>query len=527
MEQLVTLRSALARLGTARLAAMGAVAVAVLLAVAWIATRSGEPMGLLYAGLDPAEGGRIVQKLEEMKIPYAAQADGGTLLVPVSQVARIRMELAASGLPHQAGAGYELLDAQSPMNMTSFMQHVQRLRALEGELARTIVTLDGVKSARVHIVLPERESFTRSAPPPTASVAITMIGAGRPSMSQAAAIRLLVAGAVPRLRQEDVSVIDPSGVVLAAEGGSAALASGRLAEMQAALEQRLQRSVLTLLEPVVGEGRIRTVVSVELESARETSREERFDPLSQVERSRQTQVDQEKSDETQPGNTNNTVSVGQNLPNGAQGAAPAGAAAASPGRTTSSSTRNGQTINYEISSTRSERLREPGDVRRLTVAVLLDGKPTAYPQAELDRLAGLVKDAVGFNDKRGDRVTVQVMRFAAGEPAGSGANAATPAAAGMNWPVIAGGALLLLLAGGGVAATMRRRRIVLLQRQRAAEQVAQLPDTPADEDMVLLAHTNAPVPASAVAGLAALVDDHPDDVLAVVRAWIAEDGAAR
>src|ERR1700729_1665932 len=160
MEHFASLKATLARLESAKLAGLGGVALVMLVLLGWVATRSTEPMALLYSGLDPAEGGRIGQRLDELKIPYEAIGSGDTIKVPASQVARIRMELAANGLPHQAGAGYELLDSQSPMNMTSFMQ---RVRALEGELARTILTLDGIRSARVHIVLPERESFSRDA----------------------------------------------------------------------------------------------------------------------------------------------------------------------------------------------------------------------------------------------------------------------------------------------------------------------------------------------------------------------------
>ncbi len=205
MEKLASLKRVAAGLGPAKLAAMAAVAVSLLLLLGWIASRSGEPTGLLYSGLDPAEAGRIGQRLDELKIPYQASGEGSVILVSQSQVARTRMILAANGLPHQGGSGYELLDSQSPMNMTSFMQRVQRLRALEGELARTVATLNGVRNARVHIVLPERETFSRDRPKATASVAVVMTGAGRLTQAQASAIRLLVAGAVSGLQQDDVS----------------------------------------------------------------------------------------------------------------------------------------------------------------------------------------------------------------------------------------------------------------------------------------------------------------------------------
>ena len=151
------------------------------------------------------------------------------------------------------------------MNMTSFMQRIQRLRALEGELARTIVALDGVKVARVHIVLPERESFARDTLKPTASIAVVMGGAMRLSKRQAIAIRLLVSGAVPGLQQGDVSVLDPSGVVLAADNGEA-MATNRLDDMKTSREAALQHAVNDLLEPLLGRNHVRTAVSVDIDS---------------------------------------------------------------------------------------------------------------------------------------------------------------------------------------------------------------------------------------------------------------------
>ncbi len=366
----------------------------------------GEPMGLLYSGLDPAEAGRIGQRLDEMKVPYENRGDGTTVMVPASQVGRVRMDLAASGLPRQGGSGYELLDTQSPMSMTSFMQRVQRLRALEGELARTITTLDGVKAARVHIVMPERESFARDTPKPTASVAVSLFGAGRLPSRQAMAIRLLVAGAVPGLKQEEVSVLDPSGVVLAADD-SEAMASNRLEDIKTSREQVIQRTLANLLEPLVGVGHVKTAVALDVDASREVSREEKYDPNSQVERSKHTQNDKEATEEA---HTDQPVSVGQNVP-GQTGSGDA------PAKNATSNVHSGATVNYELNSIRSETVREPGELKRLAVAVVVDGTTdssgTFHPrsQEELDRIAELVRSAVGFDAKRGDKVTVETMHF--------------------------------------------------------------------------------------------------------------------
>jgi flagellar M-ring protein FliF len=526
MEHLSSIRATLARLEPAKLAALGAVALGILILIGWVSFRSAEPMGLLYSGLDPAEAGRIGQRLDEMKVPFEARGDGTTIMVPVSQVARARMELAAAGMPHQEGAGYELLDSQSPMNMTSFMQRVQRLRALEGELSRTIVALDGVRVARVHIVLPERESFARDTLKPTASIGVVMNGAMRLSKRQALAIRLLVSGAVPGLKQEDVSVLDPSGAVLAADG-SDGMASSRLDEMKTSREQALQHSVDDLLEPLVGRGHVRTAVSVAINGSREITREEKFDPQSQVERSKQTQIDSDTTEEVKP---QEAVTVTQNIPTQPQQGGGSG------NKNATSNTRNGQTVNYEISSTHSERVREPGEVQRLTVAVAVDGvtddKGAFHPrsQAELDRIAALVKSAVGFDAKRGDQITVDTMRFVpADQIIGDGVEM-TPPATSWSWLTI-GGPVVLVLGAAAVMLLRRRRSIALVGGPGIAMAALEGPMDPAALALAgtperLMLGTDVTIEPGPIAALHALVEQHPDEAVALIKAWIAEGSAA-
>jgi flagellar M-ring protein FliF len=485
MDLIAGLKQTLARLGYAKIAYMGLATVLVLAGLYWVSTFSLEPRALLYSGLDPAESAKIGQKLEEMKIPFDVKGDGTTIFVPASQVARTRMQLAGAGLPHQGGSGYELLDQQSPMNMTSFMQRIQRLRALEGELARTIITLDGVKTARVHIVLPERETFSRETPKPTASVAVSMAGPGRLATTQAAAIRLLVAGAVPGLAPDDVSVLDPSGVVLAADDSEAA-ASNRLNDLKSARERDLQHVVVGLLEPMIGQGKVKVAAAVELDAAREVSHEEKFDPLSQVERSKQVQLDQETSTEVK---SQEPVSVGQNLPNqnGGQGS--------DGGKSSSASTRNGQTINYELSSVRSDRVHEPGELKRLTVAVVVDGvtddKGAYRPrtQDELSHLSDLVQAAVGYDVNRGDRVTIETMRFLPEPDVGASADLPSSYSLPMGlWSAIGG--VLIVLIGGVVLVLLQRRA----ENARVAAALASPGVAPALEGANRIALTAAPAP---------------------------------
>jgi flagellar M-ring protein FliF len=517
MKQLTSLKATLAGLEPAKLAGLAVAALAVLVLLGWIATHSIEPMGLLYSGLDPAEAGRIGQRLDEMKVPYENRGDGTTMMVPASQVGRVRMDLAASGLPRQGGSGYELLDTQSPMSMTSFMQRVQRLRALEGELARTITTLDGVKAARVHIVMPERESFVREAPKPTASVAVSLYGPGRLPSRQAMAIRLLVAGAVPGLRQDEVSVLDPSGVVLAADDAEV-VASNRLEDMKSNREQALQRTVATLLEPLVGAGHVKAAVSLEIDASRQVSREEKYDPNSQVERSKHTQNDKEATEEA---HTDQPVSVGQNVP-GQTGNADA------PAKNATTNVHAGETVNYELNSVRSETVREPGQLKRLAVAVVVDGTTDSSgtfhprPQEELDRIAELVRSAVGFDAKRGDKVTVETMHFLPASAAFDEAEAI--ASAGQrSWLLpIAGGIGVLLVAGAAVFFMRRRRGPVVDRLNAVIDVVAQagqdaIAGLSTSETLLLTNDEN-----RAAATLNNIFDTNPEEAVALLKAWIAE-----
>ncbi|MFC3126157.1 flagellar basal-body MS-ring/collar protein FliF [Pseudoroseomonas globiformis] len=507
------------RLGPAKIGAIAAVGLAVLLGVGYVARSTGTPAGLLYAGLESADAGRIAARLEELKIPVDARGDG-SIMVPADQVARLRMQLAAEGLPRQGGAGYELLDQASPMQMTSFMQRVQRLRALEGELARTIITMRGVRAARVHIVMPERESFSRDAPSPTASVTVTTHNNQRLGAAQAAAIRLLVAGAVPRLHQEDVSVVDPTGVVLAADGGTGA-AAGRIGEMRANQEHALQKAVLDLLEPIVGRGKVRAVAAVEIEGARIVAREETFDPLGQVERGRQVQTEQENSED---GRGQAPVTVGQNLPNQQVNN--------NANRSASNSQRNNETINYEISSKIEETTREPGAVKRVSVAVIVDGLTDAAGQAqprskeELDRLAALVRSAVGFSEKRGDTVTVDTLRFLPEEGPGTliSADAGGVTLSGAQMALLGGG---LMVAAGGSAFMMRRRRQRRIAEEAAAAEAAAAAalaaaQAEAMDEAIATVGQDIQIRLSSLNALHDIIDNRPDEALAVVRNWIEE-----
>jgi flagellar M-ring protein FliF len=403
----------LTRLGPARLLAMGAVTLALVGFFAFVIMRLSQPaMGVLFADLSPQDAATIVRDLDARGIRYETRADGQTVLAPRADLARIRMELAGKGLPTGGGVGYEIFDKGDAFSATSFVQGINHLRALEGELSRTIRSLGRVQAARVHLAIPERRLFERDREQPRASIVLKLRGDLEPG--QVRAIRHLVASAVEGLKPERVSIVDERGRLLA-DGAQADLGAGlAVDEKQASVERRLRTQVEEIVAGVVGAGRARVQVAAELDLNRIESRSETFDPESRVVRSTQTRAENQIS-----GNGEGGVSVGNELP-GAAGNQPGG----NPSR--DASNKNEEIVNYEISRTTKTEVLEGGRLKRLSVAVLLDGTyvpgangETTYqprPQEDLDRIAALVRTAVGFDRNRGDQIEVANLRFAEAPP---------------------------------------------------------------------------------------------------------------
>ena len=396
-------------LGAARLVAMGVVAVGLLGLLGMLALRGGsDRMALLYSELDAREAGQIVEVLDRQKIAHQLGAGGTQILVPADQVARLRVTLAREGLPSGGSIGYELLDRGDGITASQFQQKMSETRAMEGEIARSIRTISGVKAARVHLVLPRREPFAREKQEAQASVMLTTSGANRLDREAIQAIVNLVAGAVPGLRARNVSVVDSRGTLLArageAMGPAAAVASGE--EMRRATEMRLSRAVEEMLERSLGQGRVRAEASVQMDFDRIQETQEKYDPDGQVARSTQTVTDNSKTTEQAAG-----VSVQNNLPNADAGKEGSGTQEA----------RSEETTNYEIGKTVRTIVREQPQIRRLSIAVLVDGIEEKGPDGvmawkprsaeELERIGRLVRSAVGYEEKRGDQVEVVTMRF--------------------------------------------------------------------------------------------------------------------
>ncbi len=403
----------LKQIGPARLGIMGGVVLALLAFFVFVSLRVSTPdYALLYQDLSSTDAGQVAAALETAQIPYQISADGGSVRAPENEVGRARMLLAEQGLPNGGSLGYEIFDKQSGFGTTNFVQNVNQVRALEGELSRTIVSLSQVRSARVHLVLPKRELFSRESLPASASVFLGLVNGSSLSREQVVSIQSLVASAVPQLKASDVSMVDSDGNLLARGGeDDDVMNTQRSEEMRRSYERRVQHNIENLVGNVVGYNKVRANVTVDLKFDRVSTNQELYDPEGQVVRS--TQVVEESEREREPASQG--VSVENNLP--AIGGDLLGDSAP-----TQEGSRLEETTNYEISKTIRNTVSEVGEVSKLSIAVLVDGSyvsdeeggKTYSPrnQQQLDQIYALVRSAVGFDESRGDTLEVINMQFA-------------------------------------------------------------------------------------------------------------------
>ncbi|MFN4276804.1 MAG: flagellar basal-body MS-ring/collar protein FliF [Ferrovibrio sp.] len=540
-------------IGPARLAMLAATAAVLLGFFVFLGMKVTQPkMALLYGNLDLETSAEIVNRLETQKIPYQIAANGAQILVPEDRVLRVRMQLAEGGVTGGSGAGYEIFDKANALSATNFMQNINQLRALEGELARTIRSLDQVQQARVHLVLPRREVFSREQREPSASIVIKTRG-GRLDQPQVRAIQNLVASAVPDLKPTRISVVDDRGNLLAGtqeEADPATATANRLSDMRRQIEDRLRKNVEALIERSVGVGNVRAEISVDMDFDRVTTNQELFNPDQQVVRSTQTITENNQSQEGQQ-----NVTVANNLPE-AQGQGGTQA--------TSTANRTEELVNYEISKTIRTQVREAGVVRRVSAAVLVnniiqvDGQGQrsylARSPEELQQLSTLVRNAIGFDQARGDTVEVVSMRFAEpGDIPEEVDPASLPIFLGLTKDElfrigeIAGYVLLGLLAMLLVVRPLIRR---VLEASRESEDIppgmltpaapglpmvvggapiAELPaapdagmapPTPGIESMIDIARIEGQVKASSLKKIGEIVDKHPEEAVSIIRNWL-------
>jgi len=547
-----TIIQALRNVGPMRLVVMGAVVVGLIGFFIYLTTRLGSPHhSLLYSDLDLKDSARIVQHLESQNVPYELRQGGTSISVPGDKVARVRMAMAAQGLPSGGSMGYEIFDKTDTLGATNFMQNVNLVRALEGELARTIQTISGVRTARVHLVLPKRELFSRERQQPSASVFLTMLGNKRLDSEQVAAVQHLVAAAVPGLVPQRISIIDDKGTLLARgfeEEGTAA-AAAKVEQRRRLFENRLGRTIEELLEKTVGFGKVRAEVTADMDYDRLTTTEEKFDPEGQVVRSTQTI---EQSSQSRDAQGEPPVTVGTNLPD----------ATPTPGEGQSSQaaeTRTEETVNYEVSKKVVSHVREAGVVKRLSVAVLLDGlydrgpdgKQVYKPRSkeELELIAQLVRGTIGFSADRGDTVEVINMQFAdvavPEKPIelffGFSKQDLVRMAEILVLSIVAILVILLVVrplisrafeALPGAAAGFAEAR--MLAEQAAAPALTGPGGMPVPvegaaeeeqfEELIDIDRVEGRVKASSVKKVGEIVDKHPDEALAIVRSWMYQEG---
>ncbi len=419
MKQLV---ENLLSLGRRRLIILGGVGVAIILALLVGLTIVTAPNFVpLLSQMSPASASGVVDALQKAGVDSRVSPDGTSVSVPQQDLARARMKLAEQGLPADGSPGWELFDNTSGLGMNSFLQQVTRLRAMEGELARSIQTLDGVRSARVHLVLPEREAFSRQTTEPSASVIVRMSTGLDLERRHALAIRDLIASAVAGLSPSHVTVLSANGEVILAAEGDGANDPQSMQTAKAAIEDRMERSIDQILTARVGAGNARVQVAVELNPDRQVVVQQTFNPDQQVVRSTDS-----RNERAQGHEADNSVGVTSNLP-------PALAGPTSAGGNTTDSSKSGEQVTYEIGNTRSETTTEAGDIKRISVAVLVNGiynvdasgkvDYAPRPPEEIARLTQLVQSAVGYEKSRGDAVSVDSLRFMdysmdVGEPIG-------------------------------------------------------------------------------------------------------------
>lgn len=471
LEQLDRLWGNLIALGTKRLMALGLVGLAVFLSVglgSYYLSRS--DYDTLYSGLSAQDVSRIGAALREAGINFDVSSEGTKVMVRREETAQARMLLAEKGLPSNANAGYELFDKLGPIGLTSFMQEVTRVRAIEGELARTIQAMKGVKAARVHIVLPETGSFRRGRQPASASVVIRTEMNADASSTQA--IRFLVAAAVPGLTIDEISVLSTDGTVLAAAGDAATTSSSRMVELEREVGKDASDNVRKALTPYLGLDNFEVSVAARLNIDKRQTNETNFDPDSKVERSLRVV---KESGNQQDSQNRAPVGVEQNVPNQA-GAGNGG------DQSKRSNERREDLTNYELNSKTVSTISEGHRIEALTIAVVINRKrllatlgATATPeavQAQIKEVERLVETAAGVDTKRGDQISVVAVEFAEDTRTAEGFDTASLIGPliGLATGLIKGGTVLGLVL---IVVLLGLRPVTrLLLDQKEAEQVA-------------------------------------------------------
>ncbi len=404
---------------TRALLLLGAAGLAAVVSAAWLWSTSPN-YGVLFTNVTDRDGGAIIAQLSQMNIPYRS-ADGGTILVPSDKVHEARLKLASQGLPKGSIVGFEILESQK-FGLTQFQEQLNYQRGLEGELARSIQTLAPVAAARVHLALPKASGFLRDKEPPTASVLLQLHPGQALDRAQVAGIVHLVASSVPELNAKNVSVVDQHGVLLASQSeGIAGLNSSQL-DYLSQVEASTIKRIEDILEPIVGRGNVRAQVTADVDFSSVESEDETYKPNQAADKA--AIRSQSSVESTQPG-ANGPQGIPGALSNQPPAAATAPISGAQPPlnppatAAAAGSAHKEQTINYEIDKNIRHTHNASGQIRRLTAAVVINNKPaeggqgagTPWDAKEIENLQGLVRQAMGFNEQRGDLLNLVNAAF--------------------------------------------------------------------------------------------------------------------
>ncbi|MGO7540747.1 flagellar basal-body MS-ring/collar protein FliF [Rhizobium ruizarguesonis] len=412
LNQLVQIFKNFGALGRTRLmilGGVGAVSIAIVLAAALFVNKPAQET--LYVGLDSPDLNQISMALAEANVDFQVGTDGASISVPAGMTGKARLMLAERGLPNSANAGYELFDNVGSLGLTSFMQEVTRVRALEGEIARTIQSISGITAARVHIVMPEVGNFRKAEQKPTASVMIR--ASATTGRSAATSIRHLVASAVPGLDVDDVTILDSAGQLLASGDEASNSSLNRSLNIVQNVQQEVESNIDKALAPFLGMDNFRSSVTADLNTDAQQIQETTYDPESKVERSVRSTKEAQQSQQKQ---SDSATTVEQNIPQ----AAPEAGGSAGPESQDKSDKREEQT-NYEINSKTTATTRNSYKVEKLSIAVVVNkgriakmvGEPADQTKVDayLAEMQKIVASAAGIDAKRGDVVTVTAMDF--------------------------------------------------------------------------------------------------------------------
>ncbi len=537
-------------MGPARLVALGAVGLGMLVMLGLLALHGGAPgqQSLLYGDLDLREAAQMADVLDRAHITHQELGGGDRIVVASGDVARARMLLAKEGLPSGGSVGYEVFDRGDAMTSSQFQQDINETRAMEGELARSVRMLQGVRGARVHLVLPKRQPFSRDVQAASASVVLTMAGAARLDPQGIQAVLNLVAAAVPGLKPQGIAIIDSRGNLLARAGQptSDEAVVQTAEEVRHATELRLSRAVEEMLEQSLGAGRVRAEAAVDMSFDKVNETAESFNPDQQVVRSTQTSTDKSNSTEA-----DKAVTVQNNLPNADAGQAQSG----------SQQQKQDETTNYEIGKTVRTLVREQPQISHISLAVMVDGVThlgrdgtlvwTERGADDLARIRRLVESAIGYNEKRGDKVEVVSMRFAVPDdslavPAAGllGLNLEKSDLLGLGQSAILAVVVLLALmfvlrplalrlssatpltSPGGVGTLLGPQAgasLISPSQMSSSISPGMLPAMLTDESMVNIINVEGQLKASSLRKLSEMVDKHPDESLAIMRSWLTQE----